>query len=89
MAEQQEINDVWAKGRVILGYDSNVWRHDSEGKSIKKDEYGKTTEHGWEIDHIKPLSRRGADTLANKQPLQWLENRKKADKVRAEDDRVF
>ncbi len=82
MTEQKEINDVWAKGRVIPDYDPNVWRHDIEGNVIKKINHGKTIEHGWEIDHIIPLSKGGADTLANKQPLQWEANRRKSDKLK-------
>ncbi len=80
MADQQEINDVWAKGIIIPSYDPKVWRHDSKGNPIKKDEYGKTTKHGWEIDHMIPTSKGGPDTLENKQPLQWEENRRKANK---------
>ncbi len=82
MPEQQEINDVWAKGKVIPNYDSNIWRKDVEGNVIKKSNHGKTIDYGWEIDHIIPLAKGGADTLANKQPLQWQANRKKSDKLK-------
>ena len=80
MADETEIQAVWEKGYEILGLDPKVWQKDSMGNKIKRDEHGKTTKHGWEIDHIEPTSKGGADTLENKQPLQWEENRRKSSK---------
>ena len=34
---------------------------------------------GWEIDHCKPVAKGGGDELLNLQPLQWENNRTKAD----------
>ena len=76
--EQTKLN-VWSKGKSIAGYDSKVWRHDMCGNVMKYVEYGEETNHGWEIDHIYPKSKGGNDDLSNLQPLQWLNNRKKAD----------
>jgi hypothetical protein len=74
------IAKIWAKGRVIQSYDPNVWRHDMYGKVMKYADYGKTSsEHGWEIDHIKPVAKGGTDDLGNLQPLQWETNRDKSD----------
>ena len=36
---------------------------------------------GWEIDHIKPVSKGGTDNLSNLQPLYWENNRSKGDKL--------
>jgi len=41
--------------------------------------YGKLETEGWEVDHIKPVSRGGGDELENLQPLQWENNRFKDD----------
>lgn len=68
---------VWAKGRIIPGWDPAEWRSDCYGGVMHFSEYGQTTEHGWEIDHIDP---NGADSIWNLQPLNWLNNRRKSDK---------
>jgi HNH endonuclease len=70
------IEAVWqkAKQEPIPGF-----RKDSCGASIQRSKYGKTQRFGWEIDHIKPVSKGGTDELANLQPLLWENNRAKGD----------
>lgn len=71
---------VWNKGRIILGYSPNEFRRDACGATMSWYRYGDINNpQGWEIDHIKPVSRGGGDELANLQPLQWENNRSKAD----------
>lgn len=66
---------VWTKGRVIVGFDANVWRHDVNGTVIQHDAYGnRQSEYGWEIDHIVPVSQRGSNALSNLRPLHWRAN---------------
>jgi 5-methylcytosine-specific restriction endonuclease McrA len=77
---QTTVGAVWRKGREIQDYDPATWRYDKCGQPMKFDDYGITdSKHGWEVDHIIPVSKGGTDDLSNLQPLQWDNNRKKGD----------
>ena len=75
--DEQTIEAVWNKAKPQPGY--TIFRSDACGKDIKRDEYGKQTKYGWEIDHKKPIAKDGTDDLDNLQPLYWETNRAKGD----------
>lgn len=78
--DKATIDAVWSKGRLVPNYDQGMWRYDMCGKPLKYSHYGKTnSEHGWEIDHVFPVSKGGSNNLSNLQPLQWDNNRRKGD----------
>jgi 5-methylcytosine-specific restriction endonuclease McrA len=75
----KKIDNVWNKAKIPLEKEKDVWRKDYADAWIKKSEYGKESEYGWEVDHAKPSSKGGSDNLGNLVPLHWRNNRTKAD----------
>jgi len=76
--DEETIKVVWKKAKRIPG--RNAIRGDICGTKIFRSDYGKTDDFGWEIDHIKPVSKDGTDDFSNLQPLHWKNNRRKGDK---------
>jgi hypothetical protein len=70
---------VWNKAQQVPGFDPNVYRKDSCGAWIEKSSYGTLGDYGWEVDHMKPVAKQGADDLTKLQPLHWRNNRGKGD----------
>ena len=68
---------IWDKAEPDPGF--ITFKKDSCGALIQKNKYGTQSEHGWEIDHIKPVSQGGTDDLSNLQPMHWENNRYKGD----------
>ena len=75
-------DDVWEKAKPIRGKDPDVYRQDPYGNEMYKPSYGKDSEMGWEIDHIKPESKGGSDDLRNLQAMNTAKNRELGDSTR-------
>jgi len=77
---EAEVQAVWNKARIDFAYNPATHRRDSCNAIIERARHGDTNHpYGWEIDHIIPVARGGADFLVNLQPLQWENNRAKSD----------
>lgn len=76
---EETIDIVWGKAKPVDRNDPNIWRKDYAGAWIRRDQYGKTTDYGWEIDHLCPIIRGGSDDVSNLLPMHWENNRKKSD----------
>ncbi len=75
----EQIVAVWAKGRIVEGYDASKWRKDVAGAWMTRSRYGEEHLYGWEIDHVFPEAKGGDDNLVNLRPMQWDNNRSKSD----------
>lgn len=74
---EEEIHQVWEKGKIVQGYNKDKYRKDQCDAWIGREKYGdRTSTMGWEIDHINPG---GGDSLSNLRPLQWRNNVAKSD----------
>lgn len=80
---QELIDLVWNKGRIISGYPADQVRKDACGAWMIKTHYGnRESIFGWEIDHIYPekkLQAKGVpqdliDNVDNLRPLNWKNN---------------
>lgn len=72
--DEKIISEVWNKAQTIKGKNSAELRCDILGNVICFNLYGKKTILGWEIDHIKPVSKGGTDSFDNLQPLNTAAN---------------
>ena len=73
------IDAVWRKAKEVENYNPDIWRQDFAGAWIRRDQYGVKSNYGWEIDHLKPLSKGGTDEMDNLCPMHWKNNRTKSD----------
>ena len=75
--DEEMIQKVWDKGKIVCNDYANEWRKDDCTAWISRKKYGdRNSLYGWEIDHINP---EGGDTLSNLRPLQWKNNVAKAE----------
>jgi len=74
-----KVDKIWDKGTKVSGNEGSKWRKDQCGAWIYRTSYGKQSDYGWEVDHIKPKSKAGTEDISNLRPLHWENNRSKAD----------
>lgn len=75
---EEELDAIFAKAAPIIG--TVVLRKDVYGNIISRLAYGLVdNSFGWEVDHIKPISKGGDNNFSNLQPLYIKANRVKSD----------
>ena len=68
-------NKVFESASKVRGKDPSLYRRDPYGNVIYKHSHGKSTKMGWDVDHIKPKSKGGSNSLVNLQALNASKNR--------------
>ena len=63
--DEKIIDAVWNKAQTIKDKEPAEYRSDILGNTIYRGSYGKQAIMGWEIAHIKPVSKGGTDDLDN------------------------
>ena len=75
----QLIEKMWLEAAIEQGFNPEIWRKDFAGAWICRDQYGMRTWFGWQIDHLRPISKGGSDIQSNLCPMHWRNNLKKSD----------
>lgn len=78
---EDQLDAVWDKAKEIPGRDPEMYRQDPYGNVMYRASYGQNSSMGWVVDHIKPKSRGGTDTLRNLQALNTKVNLTKGDSL--------
>lgn len=75
------VQQVWNKAKhVSEENERRGFRKDECDAWISRSQYGnRNSQYGWEIDHIRPKAKGGADAPSNLRPLQWENNASKSD----------
>jgi 5-methylcytosine-specific restriction endonuclease McrA len=79
MATKEQREKAWENAKPVRGKDPDLYRQDPYGNVMYKHSHGKSSEMGWDVDHIKPASRGGSDSTKNLQALNASVNRSKGD----------
>jgi 5-methylcytosine-specific restriction endonuclease McrA len=77
MATKGQINKAWGNAAKLRGKDPDLYRQDSYGNPMYRHSHGKSSEMGWDVDHITPQSRGGSNATRNLQALNSSVNRGK------------
>lgn len=72
---------VWSKAKPVRSKNQAKYGQAPYGNELHYDSYGKDSEKGWEIDHLKPSAKGGSDAIWNLQALKTSVNREKGDSL--------
>lgn len=77
MVTKDKVEKVWEKAKKVRGKEPSMYRQDPYGNTLYKASRGKSSDMGWDVDHIKPKSKGGSDSTRNLQALSSSVNRAK------------
>lgn len=80
MVNDAVLNEIWEKAASVSGFNPDRWRKDFAGAWIQRDQLGIASTFGWEVCHLVPTSKGGADNVSNLYPIQWENHRMKANR---------
>lgn len=67
------MDSIWESASHVDGLDPSLFRKDSCGAVMMRSHYGmQSSNFGWGIDHIYPVSMGGDDNPANLRPMHCL-----------------
>ncbi len=69
---QSELDFVFSKAGYAFGWPE--WGIDCDGRIIRRSEYGRISDNGWQVDHVHPTALGGGDHWANLRPRHWRGN---------------
>lgn len=79
--DEQFLRRIWNTATPATPLDPDLYRLDNYFRPMKFTEYGnRNSKHGWEVDHILPVSLGGTDHPSNLQALNWKSNLIKSNK---------
>ena len=66
---------LWQCAPRVPNLDPAMWRYDGNLVIVKWTDYdNRESQHGWHVDHIKPLAEGGSDSIFNKRILNVYDN---------------
>jgi len=74
------IESVWNKAKQVPGYSPDKWRQDFAGAWLLRDQFGLSSEFGWDICHLVPASQGGTDDIGNLYAIHWENHRMKSNR---------
>lgn len=75
---EKTLDEIWEKATPVDGYSQDKWRKDFAGAWIQRDQYGLSSEYGWDVCHLVPASQGGTNELENLYPIHWKNHLKKS-----------